>query len=423
MELYKIFTPSSPAIETFVKRDYLEKQLIQAMNTPGKQIIIFGPSGSGKSTLILNKYSSVFKTMIKSVCQKDTTFNELIKDAFDQLNEYYLKEYQNEKTDKITGELSSSFWKVIAGKLEGSHEDKKSDSFNRIVEFQLNERNLSKILRESNCCWIIEDFHKVAKAEKDKLADSLKLFTDDNSQIIAIGAVNSPTEVLSMNEEMNNRIAEIRVPLMDDEELFSIIENGTAKLNVEFDSQLSKFIIRFSNRYGANCHQLCLNICENGEVYKKQKRKKVFTLNDLKGSVNAYLYNKSDSYLNRIQKAIGESNDNLKSRKKIIIAYLNTFKDVITVDYLANEIDLNKSEVKLIIDELTEIGNGEIFEKEYNSDKYFISNPFFYAYCIRYFQDDIQGFEWGTREEVERENFLTNNKAITYVMREYYLSE
>ena len=50
-----VFTPSKPATITFVERDDLTEQLVNAIWTPGKQIVVYGHSGSGKTTLLLNK--------------------------------------------------------------------------------------------------------------------------------------------------------------------------------------------------------------------------------------------------------------------------------------------------------------------------------------------------------------------------------
>lgn len=48
--LSEIFTPTRPANLTYVERDKESEQLIRALKTPGKQIIVYGNSGSGKTT-------------------------------------------------------------------------------------------------------------------------------------------------------------------------------------------------------------------------------------------------------------------------------------------------------------------------------------------------------------------------------------
>ncbi len=50
-----VFTPATPARVTFVERDAINEKLVNALNTPGKQIVVYGHSGNGKSTFLVNK--------------------------------------------------------------------------------------------------------------------------------------------------------------------------------------------------------------------------------------------------------------------------------------------------------------------------------------------------------------------------------
>ena len=54
-ETYSVFTPSQPAELTFVDREEVNKQLVDSIRTPGRQLIVYGFRGSGKTTLINNK--------------------------------------------------------------------------------------------------------------------------------------------------------------------------------------------------------------------------------------------------------------------------------------------------------------------------------------------------------------------------------
>ena len=42
-----VFTPTTPARLTFVPREDINDQLVDALITPGKQIVVYGPSGGG----------------------------------------------------------------------------------------------------------------------------------------------------------------------------------------------------------------------------------------------------------------------------------------------------------------------------------------------------------------------------------------
>ena len=49
-----VFTPSSSATLTYIKRKAIDSQIDRALETTGKQLVIYGHSGSGKSTLVKN---------------------------------------------------------------------------------------------------------------------------------------------------------------------------------------------------------------------------------------------------------------------------------------------------------------------------------------------------------------------------------
>jgi len=54
-QLQDVFTPNKPARLTFVERESINETLVNALTTPGKQIVVYGHSGSGKTTLLINK--------------------------------------------------------------------------------------------------------------------------------------------------------------------------------------------------------------------------------------------------------------------------------------------------------------------------------------------------------------------------------
>ena len=49
---HKVFTPASAAEVNYVARPELENNIIEEIQTVGKQILLYGHSGSGKTTII-----------------------------------------------------------------------------------------------------------------------------------------------------------------------------------------------------------------------------------------------------------------------------------------------------------------------------------------------------------------------------------
>src|SRR6201999_2025803 len=58
--VYQVFTPTTQARVNYVDRPEINDQFVDAVQTPGKQLIIYGESGSGKSTLLANKLEELY---------------------------------------------------------------------------------------------------------------------------------------------------------------------------------------------------------------------------------------------------------------------------------------------------------------------------------------------------------------------------
>lgn len=162
-----VFTPSRPATHTFIERSEINRQLVDALMTPGKQLIVYGFTGSGKTTLLRKKLEELYDCYISTSCTKSMKLDQIRRNAFDQLDKYYL-----DTTTKNTSTTIGLSYKSMKAEIASF----KQDESKRIIPVQLNDQRLAEFLGEANCCWIIEDFHKVDKSEKEGLAQMMKVF-------------------------------------------------------------------------------------------------------------------------------------------------------------------------------------------------------------------------------------------------------
>ncbi len=219
MDIYRtidVFTPTKPARVTFVERHSVNDRLVDALGTPGKQIIVYGPSGSGKTTLLVNKLHQIYEHHITTRCTKSTTFEQLLLDAFDRLNPYWTSERTSKQTHSTTP-LQASYNNIRA-QLGPSVTNEKAEKSQRLLPPQLTPQNLARFIGAVRACWVLEDFHKVQEPHKTHLAQMMKVFMDtadefDTVRIIAIGAVATARQVIEYDPEMRNRVAELFVPL------------------------------------------------------------------------------------------------------------------------------------------------------------------------------------------------------------------
>src|SRR5262249_43829624 len=108
----EVFTPTTPARASFVERNALNDQLVDALRTPGKQVVVYGPSGSGKTTLLLNKSPQLYPENITSICTAATTFENLLLSAFDSLDVYYSSGASVSRGKSITAKLEQAYFGI-----------------------------------------------------------------------------------------------------------------------------------------------------------------------------------------------------------------------------------------------------------------------------------------------------------------------
>ena len=302
--VHDVFTPSTQAQVNFVDRVSVNAQLMDAICTAGKQLIVYGESGCGKSTLLMNKLHDTYAAYIITRCSKAMTYEQLLLDAFDQLNPFYTQGRSSTSGKSITPALQAAFVKVSAS-LSRSEGEQQS----RALPLQLTAQRLAEFLGAQSMCWVVEDFHKILPDEKAPFAQALKIFSDVSTEypdvmVIAIGATDTAREVVEYDPEMSNRVSELHVPPMTAEELGRIIENGQELLNVNL-SAVSEGIVEYSLGMPSTCHQLALNTCVEKRIMNTQKVRLVFTWRDLDPALQRWIKDFSDTIQAKLFRALG----------------------------------------------------------------------------------------------------------------------
>lgn len=408
-KLEDVFTPSSAAVLTYVVRPELDKQLNKSIVIPGMQLILYGHSGSGKTTLIQNSLRAKNIAFISTNCMIGMTINEIILDAFDKLNSFYTSEISSKNTSKIDSEIKTSYLTVNAAiKSEVTQEN--GEKRQRILPIQLTPQRLAEFLGAAKVIWIIEDFHKVKEDERKKLSQILKIFVDISNKykdvkIVAVGAVGTAREVVNYDNELTNRVSEVLVPLMNKEEIESIIVKGETFLNVEFCRSIRDDIIKFSNSLASICHQLCYNICDNNAISFTQKVKKEFT--DEKSFtevIGDYLKQNSDSLKKTTGRALKAREGKFDNTKPLLEPFCKdkeelTYKEVSS--YKDNE-NLYGDNIQKYLKLLTTKEYGEILKFDIDTGRFSFSNPFYKVYITMHFYiEEKQGksiFELESKE-------------------------
>lgn len=365
--VHEVFTPSTQARINFVDRASINDQLMDTIYTAGKQLIVYGESGCGKSTLLMNKLKDSYAAYIISRCSQSMTYEQLLLDAFDQLNPFYTQKRASGASRGISSELRAAFFSVKADLSKNQGEQQA-----RAVPLQLTAQRLAEFLGAQSMCWVVEDFHKMPVEEKIPFAQSLKIFSDVSTEypevmVIAIGATGTAREVVEYDPEMSNRVSELYVPPMTATELSRIIGKGQELLNINL-SAVAEGIVDYSMGMPSVCHQLALNTCLEKDITETQKVTIAFTWRDLDPALNRYVRDSSDTIQSRLYRALGRRVLGRYDNCKIILAALSsgplsgmTFDEILTRIRLTHK-DYPEKNLKRYLRELTKDSRGQLLK-------------------------------------------------------------
>ncbi len=398
-ELHEIFTPTKPARLTFVERDKINDKLVNSLRTPGKQLIVYGHSGSGKTTLLVNKLHQLYEFHITTRCMQGITFEQIILDAFDQLNPFYTEEIKSETSINVSAEIKNEYL-GIKTKINSSFSEKETSVKKRVLPPQLTPQALAKFIGETKACWVIEDFHKVDEEYRTLLSQIMKVFMDmaddyRTLKIIAIGAVNTARLVVKYDREMNNRVSEIMVPLMDKVELKEILVKGETLLNIKFPDEIKNLIIHYSNGIAAVCHNLALNICISLNINETVEKEIEVIHDSFEKALKTYIDESSDSLKEIFDKALKLEKQTKFDNYKIVVKALSFFQqDGATKQEIFQQIKKEdkkypSSNLSFCLDKLRKEERSELIKFDEASGKYSFYDPFYRVFALVYFKNVV----------------------------------
>jgi energy-coupling factor transporter ATP-binding protein EcfA2 len=296
--VHDVFTPTRPASLNYVERRLLDSLITNALSTPGKQLIVYGESGSGKSTLLRNKLAELDYEYITTQCSAAMSYEQLLLDAFDQLNPYYIQDRETKRERSISPGVEADF-KAIKLRLDTEVSHEVGEVRTRILPPQLTPQRLATFLGELGMSWIVEDFHKIREDQKTLYAQCLKIFSDlsakyPKTRTITVGATETARQVVHYDPEMRRRVSELLVPLMNRDELGRILSNGQELLNVSLILMADE-IIDYSAGMASICHQIALNVCVVRGIDSTQSKRVQVGAHVLEPAMRRYVSELSDT--------------------------------------------------------------------------------------------------------------------------------
>ncbi|MCD2451676.1 hypothetical protein GO003_014875 [Methylicorpusculum oleiharenae] len=426
-QLVDVFTPTSTAKVTFVDRlkEDVNIRLVRALELPGNQVVIYGHSGSGKSTLLENVLYRTYEKQVNTNCMKGMTFEEVILDAFDQLQEFYVSEVTNDKKTKVDIKAKADYL-AIQAQIGAVYENVDGQKQVRMLPPQLTPQNLGRLLGQSGYCWVLEDFHKIEGEEKDKLAQMMKVFVNlslkhKDLKIVALGAVNTARQVVKSDKEMRKRVSEIHVDLMEPEEIKEIINKGCKALNIKIDDVLQNDIVRHSNGLASICHKICYLMCSSAFITETLDNTLEFNIEDLHKALSEYVKDEEDTLRNAFDSALKV--EKVEPTLRVLVAQEPNGAHIEDLYQYAkdNNIKVSKKKLKEDLESLVKEEFGELVKLEDNSQKYSFIDPFYRSFAMAYFEEKDNRVKRNRPNDKELIELL--NKAMRIVKVSYSFEE
>ncbi|WP_421317485.1 ATP-binding protein [Aeromonas sp. 700377] len=397
-DVHKVFTPTTPARLAFVEREQLNTKLVNALRTPGKQVVVYGHSGSGKTTLLLNKLTQLYENHLTSRCMKGLSFEALVLDAFDQLAPYYCTEHIKSQKTSLSVQIGLEYL-AIKNQIGVTKSQEIGTKSERIIPPQLTPQALGRFIGLANSCWVLEDFHKIDESERAKLSQVMKVFMDmadeySTLKIIAIGAVDTARQVVEYDPEMRNRVAEINVPLMNSNEIEEIVEKGQILVNVKFGSNVIKGIASYSSGMASVCHHLCLNACTAKGIYETQTHQIEIDKVALQDALSTYLDESSDTLKKAFDVAFKQDRTRKYDNKKLIIKALSQLgtDGALRAEILAKikeyEPGYPQGNLTMYLEQLCCDKDASVIRHDSSSGRYAFTDPIFRVFAVAYFSEN-----------------------------------
>ena len=248
----------------------------------------------------------------------------------------------------------------------------------------------------------------------------MKIFMDiasdfHETKVYAIGAVGTARQVLNYDKELSNRVAEINVPLMNEEELKSIISKGEKLLNIRFGDIITNRIVNLSNGLASVCHHLCLNICINNEIKKSKFFTHSFKESDLDHAVEKYVLEQSDTFKSIYDDAVNVQRKRIFENGKLILtAMIKLGKEELSHNEILSEIQKNEptypsGNLTTYLKNLASPERDEIIRFDDASNKVYFKNPFFKVFAIMQFEKENR--VRAASKNIENQNVVIQGKS------------
>ena len=235
--LKQAFRPHTPIEDpdSFVGREKERDQVVEAVEEPGLQVVIFGERGAGKTSLANIGTSGVQR--VRVFCERDVTFNTLC--------QHIALEYQKLVPKRVVYDAQADVLKVEGTVLPLN---------------KLTGNTLRRILpTDGPFCIVLDELDRVTdKAVVAKVAELAKNIStyQNNLTMVLVGVAGTADELLAGHASNFRNLRQVSLDRMTSPELLDIIKRGERVLGLKFSESVRSRIVELSDRFPYYLHLL-----------------------------------------------------------------------------------------------------------------------------------------------------------------------
>lgn len=232
-----VFTPSTPIDDEalFAGRSGQLGDLIVAAGSPGRHAILFGERGVGKTSLanillaVLSKVAAASFATARVTCESSDTFTSVFTKLFRQITVPTASRGTGFGADPKQGALR------LDQALEGR--DASPDD----VRLLATRTGLAFI-------FVIDEFDRLASDQRRRVADAIKVFSDNNVRItlVLVAVAQTVEALISDHASVERALSQVRLPRMRYQELQAVIETRLPRLGLTAEPKVVASIAHLS---------------------------------------------------------------------------------------------------------------------------------------------------------------------------------
>ena len=176
--------------------------------------------------------------------------------------------------------------------------------------------------------------------DKRKLAELIKLLSDSGSpfKLMVVGIAETAQELTDAHPSVQRCLKETKLQRMSDDELAAIITQGSQKLKLNFDDQVTRAIVNLSSGYPHFTHLLALKCAEEAIAGNRRSIVKA----DLKSAMSLAVEDAEGTLRRQYDDAIRSHSTTMY--EDILCAAVAINQEEFTAGQLRNKLNMDKKE-------------------------------------------------------------------------------